>query len=114
MTLFDTLKQLLTPVAKSLIVSCDEPGNFSLNTTKTLNGKPIYFGGVRLGKRYTSFYFMPAYFYKDLLKNASPNLRLRKHGEACFNFTAVDRQLFDELREFVEVGLERMKEDGLA
>jgi hypothetical protein len=40
----------------------------------------------------------------DLLKAMSPELKKRMQGKSCFNFKAVDRQLFKELKTITKAG----------
>lgn len=55
------------------------------------------FAGVKLGKRYVSFYLTGAYVDPGLLDGASDALVRRRQGASCFNFSRVDDALFDEL-----------------
>ena len=56
-----------------------------------------YVAGIRRGKRYVSYYLMPAYADPELATSMSPELRRRMQGKSCFNFTHVDEPLFAEL-----------------
>ena len=73
------------------------------------DGKPIWFGGVRTGKRYVSYYLMPVYVFPDLLDGISPELRRRMQGKSCFNFARVDTPLFAELETLTATCIERMR-----
>ena len=68
------------------------------------NKQPLCFSGVRLGKRYVSFYLMSVYASPDLLKGMSPELKKRMQGKSCFNFKEVDRKLFAELKTLTGAG----------
>jgi hypothetical protein len=70
-----------------------------------------WFGGVRVGKRYVSYYLMPVYVEPSLLDEVSPALRRRMQGKSCFNFTSVDEGLFAELTELTRRGFERTAGD---
>jgi hypothetical protein len=50
---------------------------------------------------------MSAYAFPDLEASMSPELRRRKQGKSCFNFTTVDEPLFEELARITEAGFER-------
>lgn len=76
-------------------------------------GKPVWFGAARIGKRYVSYHLMPVYAFPDLLVGISPELRKRMQGKSCFNFTKVDDKLFAELAELTEQGYQRFKQEGL-
>ena len=57
---FKGLRSILAEYAPKLKVVHDRPDNYYLDThTIGKNKKPIYFGGVRLGKAYVSYYLMP-------------------------------------------------------
>lgn len=91
------------------------PGQFELigPPTPRSNGREVWFGAARIGKRYVSYHLMPVYACPDLLEGMSPALRKRMQGKSCFNFTHVDDTLFQELAELTERGYERFKRDGL-
>jgi hypothetical protein len=65
-----------------------------------------WFGAVRLGKAYVSYYLMPVYGDPRMLDDMSPELRKRMQGKSCFNFTRVDEPLFAELAEVTRRGYE--------
>jgi hypothetical protein len=67
-------------------------------------GKPMCYGGVRLGKNYVSYYLMSVYMAPELMRNMSPELKKRMQGKSCFNFTRVDPGLFAELKALTRVG----------
>ncbi len=66
-----------------------------------------YFAGIRVGKRYVSYYLMAVYAWPELVAAMSPELRRRMQGKACFNFTIVDEGLMGELAELTARGAER-------
>lgn len=109
-SVFAGLKAILEPYASVMKVTADGPGGYSLDT-KTIwkNGKPVFFGGVRVGKAYVSFHLMPVYANPVLLKGLSPELKKRMQGKACFNFKTPDKKLFKELAELTKAGLESFK-----
>jgi hypothetical protein len=43
----------------------------------------------------------------------SPELKARMQGKSCFNFTAVDPSLFEELAALTQVGFESYQTQGL-
>jgi hypothetical protein len=75
-------------------------------------GAHDYFAGMRVGKRYVSFYLMPVYSHPELLEAVSPALRKRMQGKSCFNFTAPDEALLSELEALTARGYERFEADG--
>jgi hypothetical protein len=73
----------------------------------------VFFAAVRKGKAYVTFHLMPVYAYAEMRKGLSPALRKRMQGKACFNFTAVDAELFTELRQSTATGAEGFPEKML-
>ena len=66
-TVFSKLKAILQPYASKLVVIADTDDGYSLETRHIMkNKKPLYFGGVRKGKNYVSFYLMSVYATPDL------------------------------------------------
>ena len=78
-----------------LSVAVEKPGTLWMAVTGEIyRGKPLYYGGVRMGKNYVSYHLMSIYMVDVKM---SPELKKRKQGEACFNFASVDEKLFGEL-----------------
>jgi len=104
----------MVPVAESLDVKHDEPGNFYVDTFHTRKNKQrLWFGGVQVKKNYVSYHLMPIYVNSALLEGVSPELKKRMQGKSCFNFKTIDRSLFDELALLTQRGLEDYKNQGL-
>ena len=103
---FDRLRAILVPHAQTLKANHDKPDYYYLETKAPLyKGRPVFFAAVRKGKNYVSFHLMPVYAYPKMREGLSPGLRKRMQGKACFNFTTVDEELFEELRRLTAVGL---------
>jgi hypothetical protein len=97
---FAALKKLFAKQAPKLFAKIDKPDNYYLESkTPTFRNRPMYFGGVRLGKSYVSFYLMSVYG-----SPVSPELKKRRQGKACFNFKKVEPELFAELQKLVDAG----------
>lgn len=110
---YSALHDLMRPYATHLDCLVDEPGRLSLQTRHMMqNGKPLWFGGVEVRKRYVSYHLMPVYVQPGLLEGCSPELRKRMQGKSCFNFTAPDPVLFAELGELTRAGFEAFQERG--
>lgn len=89
-SVFAELRQLLSEAATDLIVQTDEPNKFELWAPAGKRfPRPMFFGGVRLGKTYVSYYLMPIYVFPDLLAGLPRTLKARMQGKSCFNFTMV-------------------------
>ena len=114
MPLFNRLKAIMSPLESRLTRLKDEPGDYSLEShTVGPNGRPIWFGGVQVNKRYVSYHLMPVYVHPELLEGLSDGLKKRMQGKSCFNFKRVDEELFEELGELTRAGLKAFKVKGL-
>jgi hypothetical protein len=113
-TVFSKLKSILAPYRPKMVVAADTDDSFYLDAPSIhpQNKKPIFFGAVRKGKAYVSFYLMPVYMFSELLDGASPELRKRMQGKSCFNFKAVDDDLFDELIRLTQRGFTRYRQEN--
>ena len=72
-------------------------------------GKTLWFGAVRTGKRYVSYHLMGVYAFPDLLEGISAELKQRMQGKSCFNFTKMDEKLFKELDKLTDGSIMRFK-----
>ena len=96
---FKTLRGILKPHAKRLLVQADTPALYTL-ALRDVNdrvGRPMFFGCVRKGKAYVSYHLMGFYGNPGLVKKLSPGLRRRMQGKTCFNFTTIDSDHVKEL-----------------
>jgi hypothetical protein len=110
---FDRLAAIYAPYRSTLIAKANEPADLSLETPpSTAYPSGLFFGAVKIGKRYVSFHLMPAYVHPDLLDEMSPELRKRMQGKSCFTFTRADDGLFAELEALTAVGYTRFQDDG--
>ena len=108
---FDRLAAIFAPYRSTLIAKTDEPGDLYLETPPSAtypNG--LFFGAVKIGKRYVSFHLMPVYVHPDLLDTMSPELRKRMQGRSCFNFTRPDDALFAEPESLTAAGFARFRD----
>ena len=109
---FDRLRGILTPYAREMHVSADDPTWYGVDMAPESERDPTtWFGAVRRGKRYVSIYLMPVYVEPSLLDGASPELRKRQQGKSCFNFAKVDERLFDELEVILRKGYDQTAGD---
>jgi len=105
---FTRLMRILAPYAELMHVSADEPTSYGVDMAPAADRNPTtWFGGVRLGKRYVSYYLMPVYVEPSLLEGLSPQLRRRMQGKSCFNLTTVDEALLGELEALTRSSYER-------
>jgi hypothetical protein len=110
---FHSLRSVLRAYEDRLVPVRDEATEYHLDTSHLMpNGKPLFFGLVRTGKRYVSYHLMPVYLWPDILEEASPELRRRMQGKSCFNFTREESELFEELAALTRIGYHRYEETG--
>jgi hypothetical protein len=111
---FAELRSIMAPFAAKLEVKQDDDTQLYVDTRHTQkNKKPLFFGAVQLKKSFVSFHFMPVYATPELLAGTSEKLMARMQGKSCFNFTAVDKELFKELAALVKAGYASYKEQGV-
>lgn len=113
--IYTRFKDMLSRYAdKNLQMQAGKPDKCELIGPPTARnqGREVWFGAARIGKRYVSYHLMAVYAYPDLLNDISPGLKKRMQGKSCFNFTHVDEQLFEELKGLTERGYERFKQEG--
>jgi hypothetical protein len=112
---YDELKKLMAPYAKGTLKANETAIDFQLigPPVPRSRGKAVWFGAVRIGKAYVSYHLMPVYAFPDLLDGISPELKKRMQGKSCFNFTAIDRLLFKELKRLTKAGYDRFKQSEL-
>jgi hypothetical protein len=104
---FATLRGLLTPHAKNLLVQVDKPGNYQLcsRTMTDRTGRPLFVAAVQVKKSYVSYHLMPVYAAPQLLKRMSPALKKRMQGKSCFNFTTIEPAQAKELSTLTRAGI---------
>jgi hypothetical protein len=102
---YEALCAILKPYEKKLKKKMYAEDFYYLETHEPVyRGKPMCYGGVRLGKQYVSYYLMSVYAAPELVRNMSPELKKRMQGKSCFNFTKVDEALFAELKALTRIG----------
>lgn len=111
---FTDLRAIMARHAGHLDVMSDEPGNYCVDTFHVMkNGKPLFFGAVKLKKSYVAYHLMPVYVRPALLDGLSEDLRKRMQGKSCFNFRKPDPVLFAQLEDLTARGLADYAENGL-
>lgn len=107
---FRALRELLEPYEGPLALrSPNDSYSFLESHEPTYRNRPMFFAAVRAGKGYVSYHLMPVAGSRVLQEGLSPELKRRKQGKACFNFSEVDRPLFDELAKLTEAGYQEFK-----
>ena len=110
---FEQLKNILRPYEPKLTVTADTSDSYSLDGPYSEKWKKVlFFGAAQIKKNYVSFYLMPVYMYPELLKDISPELKKRMQGKSCFNFKKVEPELFQELAELTQNGVEKNKKEN--
>jgi len=110
---FTRLRSLMDPYARALERVVDRDDEFSVNTTHVMaNGRPLWFGGVQVKKRYVSYHLMPVYVNPALLEGISPELKRRMQGKSCFHFTKADPALLAELEALTQACFDDYRAKG--
>jgi hypothetical protein len=108
---FLALKKLLKPYERRLVVQEDSENSYCLATKHVMKNKHLlWFAGVRKGKAYVSYHFIPIYACPELAREMSPELKKRMQGKGCFNFKNVDKKLFKELAQLTKTGLQKFSD----
>lgn len=112
-TVFAELKEIMLPYARQLDCKIDSEDELYVDTKHLMkNNKALWFGGVRIKKKYVSYHLMPVYVNPELLQEISPALKKRMHGKSCFNFASVNESLFKELAVLTDAGFRDYKKSG--
>jgi hypothetical protein len=112
--LFASLKKVLVPYAKYMVVKYDGPGIYYLESAPVPKyGTEVFFGAAQAGKKQVSFHFMPIYVFPELLEDLSPALRKRLRGTSKFVFTENDAALLKELAALTRRGYQGYKRGGV-
>ena len=112
---FETLKTIMKTVEKQLVLKCDEPGRYYLDTHRVrADGYVFAFGGVEIEKNYVSYHLMPVYTHPELLEDVSATLKKRMQGKSCFNFTKIDADVLKELEALTVRGRAALTEADFA
>ena len=111
---FAELRAILKRHVGSLSVTEDSSTRYCLEGgCHPKRGLPMPIAWVRIGKAYVSFHHMGIYARPELLRGVSRPLLARMQGKSCFNFTAVDTELFDELEALSGRGFEVLRNSPL-
>ncbi len=110
---FERLREIMIPYANDLDLKKDVSGSLYIDTNHIMqNKKPLFFGAVRINKRYVSYHLMPLYVNPALLHNMSAELQERMKGKSCLNFSENDEKLFAELSLLTRAGYEYYRQQG--
>jgi hypothetical protein len=111
---FKRLRAIMAEHESSLVVKTNKPGVYTVTSPKPYEKKKeLYFGAVMAMKNYVSYHLFPLYMFPELVKGLSPELKKRKQGKACLNFTAVDEELFQQLGALTRQGFEQFRRRAL-
>ena len=79
------LKSILEPYGQRMHVTDERPMSYGIDTAPDDERNPTtWFGCVRLGKRYVSYYLMPVYVDPSLADTISVELKRHMQGKSCF------------------------------
>jgi hypothetical protein len=105
--IYARLRAILMAYVPPLFLATDAPTLMALDLAPEGERSPsTWFGGVRLGKRYVSYYLLGVYGEPAMMETMSPELRKRMQGKSCFNFAKVDEALFAEIAQLTQASLD--------
>lgn len=110
---FQALKAIFAPYAADLAATQDTTSAYMLEGAfDPAFKRPMFFGGVRLGRNYVSFSLMAIYACPELLSGISDELRMHMHGKSTFNFVRIEPERFAELAELTRLSYARFRDLG--
>ena len=94
-TIFQALKDLLSPYAPPLVPKMDDASHYDLWSIKDLviegrKRKEVYFAGLIIQKGYVGFYFMPVYAETDLKAVFAPGAAQAAEGQVVLPHQEAD------------------------
>lgn len=112
-SIFQALRSAMLVHAKGLDRVTDQDDYLYLNTTHIQkNKKPLFFGSVQVKKGGVSYHLMPLYTHPELLNDVSAALKKKMSGKSCFNLTASDEALINELAALTKTAYQTYKKAG--
>ena len=121
-SIFTRLRSLLQKHSETLSVNEDTSTSYSLAgkpgpaTLKAWGGKMkrpvIPVAWVQIGKAYVSYHLMGVAGNAKLCDAMSAELKARMQGKTCFNFKAVDDELFAELDQLTDQSITGFRNAG--
>jgi hypothetical protein len=116
-TIFQALKDLLSPYAPPLVPKMDDASHYDLWSIKDLviegrKRKEVYFAGLIIQKGYVGFYFMPVYADTDQKGVFAPELLKLLKGKPCFHIRKLTQELLDKVRSALQTGYEAYQVRG--
>jgi len=110
-TIFQSLKDLLSPYAPPLVPKMDDASRYDLWSIKDLviegrKRKEVYFAGLIIQKGYVGFYFMPVYAETDLKPVFAPELLKLLRGKSCFHIKKLTPELLGQIKSALQIGYE--------
>ncbi len=110
---YQALKKIMAPYAAKLDTKVDSDKELYVDTQHIQKNKnPLFFGAIKVSKNYVSYHLMPIYLHPPLLTPVSAELKKKMQGKSCFNFTAIDKPLFQELATLTKAGFVHYKSQG--
>jgi hypothetical protein len=111
-SVFRHLKTMLKPFESRLVITADRVGSYSLNTPYSQKyKKEVFAAAVQVKKNYVSYYLMPVYMFPEMIQGISLQLKKHMQGKSCFNFTAIEPDLFEELSQLTMKGFQRFQSE---
>jgi hypothetical protein len=115
--IFNELKSLLEPFAKTLKVVIDTDKRYELYSSKPaiVSGKlreSVYFASIIIQKKFVGFYFMPVYTDPEVKELFQPELLRLLKGKSCFHIKKSDPKIFSQIEDALAKGYVIYQEKG--
>jgi hypothetical protein len=116
-TIFEALKDRLSPYAPPLIPKMDDASHYDLWSIKNRviedrKRKEVYFAGLIIQKGYVGFYFMPVYAATDLKPVFAPELLKLLKGKSCFHIKKLPPELLGQIEAAMRIGYTAYQQRG--
>ena len=72
----------------------------------------VYFAGLIIQKSYVGFYYMAAYADPKVRQELSPSFLSLLKGKSCFRIKSAERNILEQVKKALDVGLRMYKEKG--
>ena len=113
LSVFEQLKDLLTPYYAGLEIHQDKEDSILLSTRFIMkNNQPLFFAAIQKKAHHVSFHLMPVYVEPILMLDVTPELKRRMEGKSGFIFESLTPELVSQLSRLVELGYRSFQQQG--
>ncbi|HIN40170.1 MAG TPA: hypothetical protein EYM84_07850 [Flavobacteriales bacterium] len=115
--IFQELKNILGEYAGILVESGNNENTYHLHGTIPAKvGKTeydgIYFASAVIRTKFVALHFFPIYTHVKLFDKIEPDLRKCLKGKSCFHIKKNDENLYNEIRNLLDLGVKVYQKEG--